>query len=310
MHWPRPPVDPEFEPWLEPDLEPWSPYEPAGKPEEKAVPRGNRWATALPSFIVGFAAIAVGALAAHGRGEIHVIFVGPMALGTMSMLLGVIQLRIFPAVIERRYLTVYREVIETLLLALLVFLAVQYSVQNFKVEGYSMLPSLENDQYIIVNKLAYAQFDLGIFDFVPFFDAGNDSTHHLFSAPERGDVVVLESPRNPDQDLIKRIIGAPGDKVEIHDGRVHINGEPLDEPYIDGETRCSGGCSWVVSEGHYFVLGDNRNKSSDSRTIGQIPEKNIIGKAWFSYWPVSDIGPAPNHSVSFASEDSADQDGE
>ncbi len=205
---------------------------------------------------------------------------------------------------RRRYLAIAREVVETLLLALLIFLAVRATVQNFKVEGSSMLPSLEDGQYIIVNKLSYAQFDLGIFDFLPFFDAGEDSTRHLFGSPKRGDVVVFESPRNPDRDFIKRIIGEPGDKVDVRDGVVYINGERLEEPYV---SRLSCPCgSWDVPEGHYFVLGDHRNNSSDSRasTVGMIPEGKIIGKAWFSYWPLSDVGPAPNHSVSFASEGS------
>jgi signal peptidase I len=294
---------------IEPEAEPELPYEPPPKLEEEVAARGSRWAVALPSFILGFAALAVGALATiaiHGPGWTYLVFVGPMALGTISILLGVLQLNIFPRTIERRYLTVYREVVETLLLALLIFLAVSETVQNFKVEGNSMLPSLETDQYIIVNRLAYAQFDLGIFDFLPFFDAGDDSTHHLFGGPDRGDVVVFESLSRSDRDFIKRIIGLPGDEVEIHDGLVYINDEPLDEPYIRGTTTCSGKCSWVVPEDHYFVLGDNRNNSSDSRTIGPIPEKNIIGKTWFSYWPISDIGLAPNHSVSFANEDSED----
>jgi signal peptidase I len=204
---------------------------------------------------------------------------------------------------RRRYLTIFREVVETLLLALLIFLAVRSTVQNFKVEGSSMLPSLEDGQYIIVNKLAYAQFDLGIFDFFPFFDAGDHATHHLFGGPKRGDVVVFEAPRYPDRDFIKRIVGVPGDKVEIRDGIVYINDEPVDEPYTQGETGCPCG-PWYIEEGRYFVLGDHRNNSSDSRQFGPIAEGSIIGKTWFSYWPLSDVGLAPNHSVSFASEES------
>jgi signal peptidase I len=208
---------------------------------------------------------------------------------------------------RRRYLTIFREVVETLLLALLIFLAVRESVQNFKVEGSSMLPSLKDGQYIIVNKLAYAQFDLGIFDFLPFFDAGTNSTHHLFGGPKRGDVVVFQSPTDPDRDFIKRIIGLPGDKVEIRDGVVYVNDEPLTESYTQGVTNCPCG-PWEVPEDHYFVLGDHRSNSSDSRasTVGMVPEGKIIGKTLFSYWPLSDVGPAPNHSVSFASEDSKD----
>jgi signal peptidase I len=204
---------------------------------------------------------------------------------------------------RRPYLTIFREVVETLLLAVLIFLAVRSTVQNFKVEGSSMLPSLENGQYIIVNKLAYARFDLGIFDFFPFFDAGDDSTHHLFGSPKRGDVVVFESPSYAERDFIKRIVGVPGDKVEIRDSVVYINDEPLDEPYTQGTTNCPCG-PWYIEEGQYFVLGDHRNNSSDSRQFGSIPEGSIIGKTWFSYWPLSDVGLAPNHSVSFASEES------
>jgi signal peptidase I len=204
---------------------------------------------------------------------------------------------------RRRYLTIFREVVETLLLAVLIFLAVRSTVQNFKVEGSSMLPSLDNGQYIIVNKLAYAQFDLGIFDFLPFFDAGDNSTHHLFGSPKRGDVVVFESPRYPARDFIKRIVGVPGDKVEIRDSVVYINDEPLEETYTQGATNCPCG-PWYIEEGQYFVLGDHRSNSSDSRQFGPIPEEKIIGKTWFSYWPLSDVGLAPNHSVSFASGES------
>jgi signal peptidase I len=210
---------------------------------------------------------------------------------------------------RRRYLTIFREVVETLLLALLIFLAVRATVQNFKVEGRSMLPSLENGQYIIVNKLAYAQFDMGLFDFLPFYDAGENSTHHLFGSPERGDVVVFESPKYPERDFIKRIIGVPGDKVEIRSGVVYINDEPIDESYTQGATNCPCG-PWYVEEDHYFVLGDHRSNSSDSRQFGPIEESSIIGKAWFSYWPLSDVGMAPNHPVSFANEDSGNQDGQ
>lgn len=210
---------------------------------------------------------------------------------------------------RRRYLTIFREVVETLLLAVLIFLAVRSTVQNFKVEGRSMLPSLDNGQYIIVNKLAYAQFDLGLFDFLPFFDAGEDSTHHLFGSPERGDVVVFEAPRYPERDFIKRIIGVPGDKVEIRNGVVYINDEPIDERYTQGITNCPCG-PWQIEEGQYFVLGDHRSNSSDSRQFGAIEEGSIIGKAWFSYWPLSDVGLAPNHSLSFANEGSGGQDGQ
>ncbi len=203
----------------------------------------------------------------------------------------------------RRWFVLGRELVETLLLALLIFLAVRSAVQNFKVEGESMLPSLENGQYIIVNKLAYAQIDLDKFDWIPFFDPGDNPVHHLFGTPARGDVIVFVSPTNPDRDFIKRVIGVPGDTVEIRDGVVFVNEEPLVEPYITGRTGCPCG-PWEVAPGTYFVLGDHRNNSSDSRVIGAIREGSIIGKALFSYWPLSEVGLAPNHSVSFASVES------
>ena len=204
---------------------------------------------------------------------------------------------------RRHWFVLGRELVETLLLALLIFLAVRSAVQNFKVEGDSMFPSLQNGQYIIVNKLAYAQIDLGKFDWIPFFDAGNNPVHHLFGTPHRGDVIVFRSPTNPDRDFIKRVIGVPGDSVEVKNGVVFVNGEALAEPYINGRTNCPCG-PWVVEPGMYFVLGDHRNNSSDSRVFEAIPEESIVGKALFSYWPLSEVGLAPNHSVSFASGES------
>ena len=204
---------------------------------------------------------------------------------------------------RRHWPVLIRELVETCLLALLIFLAVRSTVQNFKVEGESMLPSLQNGQYIIVNKLAYAQLDLSKFDWIPFFDPGDNPMHHVLGTPERGDVVVFQSPGNPDRDFIKRVIGVPGDRIEIRNGIVYVNDEPLVESYTTGQTSCPCG-PWVVEPGKYFVLGDHRNNSSDSRIFSAIPEESIIGKALFSYWPLSEVGLAPNHSVSFASQES------
>jgi signal peptidase I len=204
---------------------------------------------------------------------------------------------------RRHWPVLIREMVETCLLALLIFLAVRSTVQNFKVEGESMLPSLQNGQYIIVNKLAYAQLDLSKFDWIPFFDPGDNPVHHVLGTPERGDVVVFRSPGNPDRDFIKRVIGVPGDRIEIRNGIVYVNDEPLVETYTTGHTGCPCG-PWVVEPGKYFVLGDHRSNSSDSRIFSTIPEESIIGKALFSYWPLSEVGLAPNHSVSFASQES------
>jgi signal peptidase I len=187
---------------------------------------------------------------------------------------------------------------------MLIFLAVRAGVQNFRVEGISMDPNLEHGQYIIVNKLAYAGIDLSLFNFLPFYDAGTEPVKHIFGEPERGDVIVFRSVQDPSVDFIKRVIGEPGDTLEIRDGLVFINGLPLEEPHIRGQTNChrnSQQCGpLVISEGEYYVLGDNRTSSSDSRVWGPVPEENIIGKALLSYWPLEEFGLAPNDSVSFA----------
>ena len=207
-----------------------------------------------------------------------------------------------------------RELTETLLLAVLIFLAVHVSMQNFKVEGASMEPSLDNGEYLIVNRLAYAEIDLSIFDWVPFFDAGDDPVHHLWGSPARGDVIVFRAPTAlpQERDFIKRIIGVPGDVVEIdqEEGGVKVNEQVIDEPYIRGETVCRSSCGpWVVPERSYFVMGDNRGNSSDSRQGWYVPEENIIGKALITYW--HDGGPdldlAPNHKVSFTGEAAAEE---
>jgi signal peptidase I len=219
---------------------------------------------------------------------------------------------------ETRWAVTVRELAETLLLAVLIFLAVRASFQNFKVEGASMQPSLEDGEYLIVNKLSYAQLDTGFLDWLPFVDSG-EGADNLWGEPKRGDVVVFRSPTSTTpRDFIKRIIGVPGDKVDIgDDGIVSVNGKPLDEPYVAGITTCGSACTYEVplagsaeaydrcgSSECYFVMGDNRQNSSDSRQDWLVPRENIIGKALITYWhqggPELDL--APNHSVSFAEE--------
>ncbi|MFQ5471936.1 MAG: signal peptidase I, partial [Dehalococcoidia bacterium] len=223
---------------------------------------------------------------------------------------------------DRRWTVTARELVETLLLALLIFMAVRASFQNFRVEGSSMQPSLENGQYLIVNKLAYASIDFSFLDWLPFVDG--DEPANLWGSPDRGDIVVFHAPTNPNRDFIKRIIGLPGDTVEIdsNDGSVRVNGDLLNEPYIQGRTTCAGRCVFVIPERDtrdsfadcgsnacYFVMGDNRQNSSDSRIGWLVPEENIIGKTLITYWqdgsPDFDI--APNHSVDFVDEAAASE---
>ena len=222
---------------------------------------------------------------------------------------------------RRIWAVTLRELAETLLLAVLIFVAISGipgrgggALQNFKVEGASMQPSLDNGEYLIVNKLTYAEIDLSIFNWVPFFDAGDDPVYHLWASPARGDVIVFRSPTAlpQERDFIKRIIGVPGDEVEIdrETSGVQVNGKVLDEPYVYGKTTCSSSCGpWVVPERSYFVMGDNRSNSSDSRQGWFVPEENIIGKALITYWHDGslELDLAPNHEVSFISEAAAEE---
>ncbi|MBI3944113.1 MAG: signal peptidase I [Chloroflexi bacterium] len=166
--------------------------------------------------------------------------------------------------------TLVREALETIVLTFIIFLLIQSVVQNFRIEGFSMEPSLNAGQYLIVNKLIYR-----------------------LHPPERGDIIVFEYPRAPDRDFIKRVIGLPGDQVQVTGRHVLINGTPLLEPYIKDPPNYEFPPT-VVPPGEYFVMGDNRNNSSDSHSWGMLPSPNIIGKAWFSYWPPNHWGLVPN----------------
>jgi len=159
-----------------------------------------------------------------------------------------------------------RETLETVILAVLIFLVIRSLVQNYRIEGQSMEPNFHHGQYLLVNKLAYRLSD------------------HA-----RGDVIVFHYPNNPTQDYIKRIIGLPGDTVEILEGVLYLNGSPVDEPY-DQIPMTRNISAQVVEPGNLYVLGDNRPASSDTRTWGQLPQEFVIGKAWLAIWPVETAG--------------------
>lgn len=162
-----------------------------------------------------------------------------------------------------------RDVLETIVLAGLLFLAINAVSARIRVDGSSMVPTLNDGQFVMVNRLVYK-----------------------YSDPGRGDVVVFHYPRDPEQEYIKRIIGLPGDSVIINGGDIFVNGEQLDEPYIAATTRASG--EWQVPGDHIFVLGDNRNNSQDSRNFGFVSMDHVIGKAIFIYWPPTDWDIIPN----------------
>jgi signal peptidase I len=199
---------------------------------------------------------------------------------------------------------VVKELLETAIFILLVFLIVRGVVQNFKIEGSSMQPNLHTSQYILVNKIVYFHFDINApLRLLPGNADLPQRIVYPFHMPRRGEVLVFEYPRDQSKDYIKRVIGLPGETVDIHDGLVYINGVPLDEPYLEGaQTSCrpeADACSRgpvTVPPGAVFVMGDNRANSSDSREWDSLPLDRVIGKAWLSYWPRSDWGVIPSPS--------------
>ena len=158
------------------------------------------------------------------------------------------------------------DVLETLLLALLLFLGINTVSARIRVEGSSMEPTLHNGEFLIVNRLAYR-----------------------FGSPKIGDVVVFHPPSDLEQEYIKRVIALPGDRVEISNGKVIVNGRALNEPYIAARPNYNYPLT-LVPPGSLFVLGDNRNNSSDSHSWGPAPLNEVVGKAVFVYWPPSRWG--------------------
>jgi signal peptidase I len=157
----------------------------------------------------------------------------------------------------------FLDVLETILLSAALFLVINALSARVRVDGFSMKPTLQDGEFVLVNRLAYR--------------LGN---------PQRGDIVVFHFPLDPSQDLIKRVIGLPGDVVAVTGGVVSVNGAPLDEPYIAAAPVYNG--EWTVEADRLFVLGDNRNDSSDSHAWGQVPFENVIGRAMVVYWPMKE----------------------
>ena len=152
------------------------------------------------------------------------------------------------------------DILETLILAVVLYFGINAVSARVRVDGFSMRPTLQDGEYILVNKLAYKTGE-----------------------PQRGDIIVFIFPINPQEDLIKRVIGLPGETVSVHNGVVSVNGVNLTEPYIASPPAYDG--DWVVPEGQLFVHGDNRNDSRDSHQWRFLPLENVIGKAVLIYWP-------------------------
>ena len=176
----------------------------------------------------------------------------------------------------KRILHLMREVLETIVPAVLIALLINlFLAQATRVYGQSMEPNLHTDQRLVVEKLSY-----------------NRQIRQVLglNGPKRGDVVVIRVKSQGDELLIKRVIGLPGDMVEVHDGHVFVNSQPLNEPYIVGNTTTGFYAPTTIPPLQIFVLGDNRGFSNDSRSFGTIPLEDVIGRAWFSYWPPNQIG--------------------
>lgn len=156
-------------------------------------------------------------------------------------------------------------IVTGLVLPMVLRFMLNISTARVRHDGYSMGTTLPNGSYILADRLAYRQ-----------------------NNPQRGDIIIFNFPLNPDQDLIKRVVGLPGETITVQDGIVSVNGSPLEETYITSAPLYNG--TWEVPEGQYFVLGDNRNDSRDSHQWGFLPHENIIARAVWIYFPVENFG--------------------
>jgi signal peptidase I len=173
-----------------------------------------------------------------------------------------------PRPVINQYRTL-RDIFDLIIWIGIIYALVNLSSVRFVVQGPSMEPTFHNDQYLIVSRVNY-----------------------LIGTPQRGDVIVFHYPNNTAEDFIKRVIGIPGDIVEIRDTQVYVNGNPLEETYINEPctpTRCRDTIITLEND-EFFVLGDNRNRSRDSRDFGAINREHIIGKVLIRYWPPTDWG--------------------
>ena len=197
--------------------------------------------------------------------------------------------------------TIVIELLQTTVAGLIIFLILITLTSNTVIEHPSMIPTLVENQRVIVNKAAYARIsrdDSTTIGFIPL-DATvsltpssildkftNENRVYLFSEPKRGELIVFHSPPNPERDFVKRVIGLPGETIEIHRGKVFINNQLLNEPYVK-QLSADSFPPTVIEPDSFFVMGDNRVRSEDSRVWGTVPLDSIIGKIWVRYWPLN-----------------------
>jgi signal peptidase I len=190
-------------------------------------------------------------------------------------------------------LGIVAELFQTVLLALVIFLLIRNVVQNFRIDGISMEPNFHDGQFLFVNRFAYCP---GIHLDITPLDVHYDRSWCLWE-PKRGDVIVFHYPKDPSRDFIKRVIGLPGETVEIRQGKVFINGNQLPEPFGPNPGSYNAP-PVIVAPDEIYVMGDNRNNSSDSHQWGPLPERYIVGKAWVSYWPPQYWSIVPHYDYS------------
>jgi signal peptidase I len=189
-------------------------------------------------------------------------------------------------------LAVIWEFAQTILLALVLFFLIRNVVQNFRIDGISMEPNFHNGQFLIVNRFAYCP---GVHFEVPLLRIKLNKTWCAIQ-PKRGDVVVFEYPLDTSRDFIKRVMALPGETVEVKNGQVYVNGTLMPEPFGPNPSGRNYGPLKVPPD-TVFVMGDNRNNSSDSRVWGPLPQSDIIGKAILSYWPPQSWAIVPQYDL-------------
>ena len=179
-----------------------------------------------------------------------------------------------------------RDLVEAALISLAVFLALHFSIQNFRIDGSSMHPTLVNTQHLIASKVAYLRLHPTALMDMFSYNKSEDSSASFFTTltPSYGYVVAFVYPVDPSKSLVKRVIGLPGDVIEVETGYVIRNGQKLQEPYVLNRDKQTISEITVPADS-YYVLGDNRRRSTDSRDWGFVPSEHIIGRAWVSYWP-------------------------
>ena len=190
---------------------------------------------------------------------------------------------------------VAREIMEAVLLALVALLVLQGTVRNFKVEGSSMSPTLQGGQYLVVDQVSYFKLDVErLARIVPFWDASGTDPKFAFDPPTRGEIIVFRYPQDPAKDFVKRVVGLPGETVAVRSGTVYVDGEALMEPYLQRSDRSSAR-ELTLGAKEYYVVGDNRRNSNDSRSWGVVPEDNIVGRVFLVYWPWEDVHIVSSH---------------